>query len=226
MSGPREECGIVGVVGPESASEWAYLGLYALQHRGQESSGIVSTDGTRAFAHRAWAARRVRERCIGLPGTPRSYHPVLTTGSDPRQRPSHLVNTGTAFLAVATRQLSMPHAPASLERRSIVSDDGPEVIVHLIARSATFTGSCVLNTLDRLRGDYRSDHQAGRPLRGARSPRLTAARDSDGARPFSLDSCALDLLVRARREMGSGKSSRSDRGPIRGAEGSRRSRVL
>jgi len=45
MSGPREECGIVGVVGRPRAAEWAYLGLYALQHRGQEAAGIVASDG-------------------------------------------------------------------------------------------------------------------------------------------------------------------------------------
>jgi amidophosphoribosyltransferase len=41
----REECGVFGIYGNEEASRLAYLGLYALQHRGQESAGIVSSDG-------------------------------------------------------------------------------------------------------------------------------------------------------------------------------------
>ncbi len=46
---PREECGIYGIYGIEEASKYVYLGLYALQHRGQESCGIVSSDGERLY---------------------------------------------------------------------------------------------------------------------------------------------------------------------------------
>ncbi|MDH5657705.1 MAG: amidophosphoribosyltransferase, partial [Spirochaetia bacterium] len=42
---PREECGIYGIYGCEEAANFTYLGLYSLQHRGQESAGIVTTDG-------------------------------------------------------------------------------------------------------------------------------------------------------------------------------------
>src|SRR5207248_11759301 len=41
----HDECGVFGVFGHEEASKLTYLGLYALQHRGQESAGIVSSDG-------------------------------------------------------------------------------------------------------------------------------------------------------------------------------------
>ncbi len=43
---PHEECGVFGIYGHPEAANLAYLGLYALQHRGQESAGIVSSDGT------------------------------------------------------------------------------------------------------------------------------------------------------------------------------------
>ena len=49
----REECGVVGVFGHPEAGTLAYLGLYALQHRGQESAGIVSSDGNALISHRA-----------------------------------------------------------------------------------------------------------------------------------------------------------------------------
>ena len=49
----HDHCGVVGVYGHEEAAKLAYLGLYALQHRGQESAGIVSTDGRELHSHRA-----------------------------------------------------------------------------------------------------------------------------------------------------------------------------
>src|SRR5258707_12135049 len=49
----HDECGVFGVFGHEEASKLTYLGLYALQHRGQESAGIVSSDGAELHLHRA-----------------------------------------------------------------------------------------------------------------------------------------------------------------------------
>src|SRR3990172_1994544 len=50
--GPREECGVVGVYAPhEEAARIAFFGLFALQHRGQESAGIATTDGQRLYSH-------------------------------------------------------------------------------------------------------------------------------------------------------------------------------
>src|SRR2546429_270315 len=49
----HDECGVFGVFGHPEASNLAYLGLYALQHRGQESAGIVSSDGKELHVHRA-----------------------------------------------------------------------------------------------------------------------------------------------------------------------------
>ena len=48
----REECGVFGIHGAENAARLTYAGLYSLQHRGQESAGIVSTDGGEFRAHR------------------------------------------------------------------------------------------------------------------------------------------------------------------------------
>ena len=49
---PREECGVVGVVGVDRASELTYMGLYALQHRGQEAAGICAVSDGRARLHK------------------------------------------------------------------------------------------------------------------------------------------------------------------------------
>src|SRR5215470_1178447 len=58
----KEECGIFGVIGHPEAARLTYLGLYALQHRGQESAGIVSSDGERLHADRGMD--HVREGAI------------------------------------------------------------------------------------------------------------------------------------------------------------------
>ena len=49
---PKEKCGVFGVYGHPEAAKLAYFGLYALQHRGQESAGIVASDGTKVTAHK------------------------------------------------------------------------------------------------------------------------------------------------------------------------------
>src|SRR5262245_19784698 len=52
MSGLREACGVMGIWAPgEDVARMAYFGLYALQHRGQESAGIATTDGTDLRVH-------------------------------------------------------------------------------------------------------------------------------------------------------------------------------
>ena len=48
---PKEFCGVVGIYGSSEAAVWAYLCLYALQHRGQESAGIASSDGEKIHKH-------------------------------------------------------------------------------------------------------------------------------------------------------------------------------
>ena len=52
LSRPQEECGVFGIYNHTEASNLTYLGLYALQHRGQESCGIVSSDGTSLHSHK------------------------------------------------------------------------------------------------------------------------------------------------------------------------------
>jgi amidophosphoribosyltransferase len=48
----QEECAVVGIINVPEASNFCYLGLYALQHRGQEGAGIVTSDGTTMYAHK------------------------------------------------------------------------------------------------------------------------------------------------------------------------------
>ena len=71
----KEECGVFGIYGHAEASKLAYLGLYALQHRGQESAGIASADGERVRLVRqmGYVNEIFDEATLTtLPGTPRS----------------------------------------------------------------------------------------------------------------------------------------------------------
>lgn len=219
MSGPREECGIVGVIGPERAAEWAYLGLYALQHRGQESSGIVSSDGTRAYAHRAMGlVSDVFDEDViaGLPGLAAIGHNRYSTTGSPTLANAQpiLVNYRDGFLAVAHNGnlVNARTLRRRLERVGSIfqSTMDTEVVVHLIAAERDPSRDrAVLNALDRLQGAY--------SLLILTPDGLYAARDSHGFRPLSIgrrgdatviasESCALDLLgAEIEREIGPGE---------------------
>jgi amidophosphoribosyltransferase len=219
MSGPREECGIVAVIGPEKAAEWAYLGLYALQHRGQESAGIVSSDGARAYAHRAMGlvADAFDERALAsLPGSAAIGHNRYSTTGSPTLANAQpiLVNYRAGFLAVAHNGnlVNARTQRRRLERSGSIfqSTMDTEVVVHLIAAERDPSRDrAVLTALDRLRGAY--------SLLILTPDGLYAARDPHGFRPLALgrsgditvvasESCALDLLeVELERELGPGE---------------------
>src|SRR2546430_5611257 len=71
----HDECGVFGVFGHPEASNLAYLGIHALQHRGQESAGIASWDGVRIYLHKAMglvADIFDQHALAALPGSSRS----------------------------------------------------------------------------------------------------------------------------------------------------------
>src|ERR1039458_332834 len=81
----REECGVFGMYGHVEAANMTYLGLYALQHRGQESAGIASSDGTRLRLHKSmgYCADGSGEATIGaLAGTSAVGHVRYSTAGE------------------------------------------------------------------------------------------------------------------------------------------------
>ena len=81
----HEECGVFAIYGHEEAANLAYLGLYALQHRGQESAGIASSDGRQLICHKAMghvADIFTPERLAALPGYMAIGHTRYSTTGD------------------------------------------------------------------------------------------------------------------------------------------------
>jgi amidophosphoribosyltransferase len=204
----HEECGVVGVVDRPEAANLAYLGLYALQHRGQEGAGIASTDGESLISHRGLGLvadvfdedviRRLDGNCaIG-------HNRYSTTGQ------TLLRNTQPFVVEYAEGSLAVAHNgnfvnAASVRRRleeagSIFqSSVDTEVLVHLIAASKKTTLlDRAIDAMSQVEGAYSVLFQS--------TDQLIAARDPHGFRPLVLGSfegggyvvasetCALDLM--------------------------------
>ena len=144
----HEECGVVGVSGAPDAAEIAYLALYALQHRGQESSGIVSSDGGLFHHHRAMGlvsdvfSPEVLERLRGNLAI--GHNRYSTQGS------SNLRNAQPIWVTYHGGDLALGHNgqlvnAATLRRRMeeggsiFQTTSDSEVLVHLIAASRADT---------------------------------------------------------------------------------------
>jgi amidophosphoribosyltransferase len=199
-------CGIIGIFGHPEASKLAYLGLHALQHRGQESAGIVSSDGTELFAHRGMGLVPDvfdAPTLTSLPGSSAIGHVRYSTTGQ-----SHLRNAQPLAIEYAAGALAVAHngnlvnAGAlrhALEARGSIfqSTTDTEVITHLVARAAGSPEERVAAALRQVEGAFSLVFLTGR--------KLIAARDPRGIRPLSLgrvgdawllasEECAFDLI--------------------------------
>ncbi|MGH7363039.1 MAG: amidophosphoribosyltransferase [Candidatus Methylomirabilales bacterium] len=203
----REECGIFGVFPHPEAAKITYLGLHALQHRGQESAGIAASDGAAVHVEKAMglvADVFTEARLRRLPGSLAIGHVrYSTTGSSQlKNAQPYLVGTRHGAVAIAHNGnlLNAVALRAELEAQGAVfsSTSDTEVILHLIARSnAGSLMDAAVEALHQVRGAYSlvlmNEHQ----LLGIRDPRgfrpLSLARLKDGYLLAS-ESCAFDLL--------------------------------
>jgi len=195
----REECGVVAVYGHPEASTVAYLGLHALQHRGQESAGIVASDGERLRLHKQMGlvvdifSEDVLQK---LAGTQAIGHTRYSTTGD-----SALLNAQPILVDCNKGQMALAHngnLTNAAELRSRLERDGSifqttsdtEVIVHLIAHSREHTlPDAVADALRRIEGAF--------SLVITTRDRIFAVRDPYGFRPLSLGRIpAGDLLRR------------------------------
>ncbi|HXV37536.1 MAG TPA: class II glutamine amidotransferase, partial [Myxococcota bacterium] len=203
----HDECGVVGIQGHPEAAKIAYLGLYALQHRGQESAGIVSLDGGEHLVHRAMGlvADVFSEKTLSrLPGRMAIGHVRYSTagGSELRNAQPFCATTDGGPVAIAHNG-NLVNALAirrELESRGAIfsTTADSETIVQLLARSRERTQEeRLIDALSRVKGAFSLVLMTG--------DSLIAARDPYGFRPLCLgrldrawvvasETCALDLI--------------------------------
>ena len=184
----KEECAVFGVYGHPEASNLTYLGLYALQHRGQESAGIVSSDGKKHFSEigmgqvaEIFSEKKIRK----LTGSMAIGHNRYSTagGSDLKNAQPCIINHSKGHLALAHNGnlVNANLLRAKLEENGSIfnSTMDSEVVVHLIAKSKenNFSDS-VASALQKVKGAY--------SLVAMTEKELVAARDPRGFRPLSL----------------------------------------
>jgi len=204
---PREECGIFAVYGHEEAAKLTYFGLYALQHRGQESAGIVASDGRHVVEHKAMGLVPDlfgEEVLSKLKGNMALGHVrYSTTGS------SLLMNAQPLKIHHLGKTLAIAHNGNLVNARQIRShmeDEGSifqtttdsEVVLHLIARAMKKgLERAMLETMSQVKGAYSMVIMT--------EDSLLAFRDPHGFRPLCLgrlnsgyvltsETCALDLV--------------------------------
>ncbi|MBI5419820.1 MAG: amidophosphoribosyltransferase [Deltaproteobacteria bacterium] len=200
-------CGIFGIMGHPEAANLTYLGLYALQHRGQESAGIASSDGEVITFHKEMGlvADIFSEDVLSrLPGHMAIGHVrYSTTGSSELKNAQPFVvdfESGSIAVAHNGNLVNAHTLKQELEVGGSIfqSTMDTEVIVHLIARSRRERiEERIVDALTQVRGAY--------SLLFLTRDKLIAVRDPHGIRPLALgkikggyvvcsESCALDLI--------------------------------
>ena len=203
----REECGVFGIFGHPEAANLAYLGLFALQHRGQESAGIAVADGGKIRVSRAMGqvADAFDEAALAkLPGHIAIGHTRYSTAGE-----SKLENAQPFVFDCAHGQIAVAHNGNLVNAQELRDDlvwngsifqtsSDTEVILHLYARSrAASVEDALVESIAQIRGAY--------SLALLTKTRLIAARDPNGFRPLALgrlgdawivcsETCALDLI--------------------------------
>lgn len=203
----REECGVFGLYGNLEAAKLTYLGLYALQHRGQESAGIASADGVQIRVSKAmgYVNEAFDDDTIAkLPGPLAIGHVRYSTAGE-----SRLANAQPIVVDSAHGQLAVAHngnLVNALEVRDALVREGAifqtnsdtEVIVHLFARAkADGAENAIIEALSQVRGAF--------SLVMMTKDRLIGVRDPHGFRPLALgrlgdawvicsETCAMDLI--------------------------------
>ena len=206
----HDSCGVFGILAHSEAANITYLGLHALQHRGQESAGIVTSDGDHLYAHRAMGLVQdifSQEQIAKLPGRMAIGHVRYSTAGA-----SHIKNAQPIAVDYVRGSLAVCHngnltnaeeLRAELEARGSIfqSDTDTEVFVHLVAASKEVAvEDRIASALGRVKGAY--------SLLFMTEDAVIAVRDPMGIRPLCLgllpsdkeahvvasEPCAFDLI--------------------------------
>ena len=203
----KHSCGLFGIFGHRDAARLTYLGLYALQHRGEEAAGIVSYDGKtmHTYKGKGLVAEVFNEENLrGLPGRMAIGHTrYSTTGSSTVKNAQPLVVTyvkgslavahnGNLINAFALRQ--QLEAKGSIFQTTVDS----EIILHLLARAANGAfDQDLLESLRQLKGAFSLLFLTEKELIGARDPngfRPLCVGRLNRAYVLASETCALDLI--------------------------------
>ncbi|MBN1625427.1 MAG: amidophosphoribosyltransferase [Deltaproteobacteria bacterium] len=204
---PRDECGIFAVYNHEEAAKLAYFGLYALQHRGQESAGIFVSDRKRVVGHKAMGLVPDifnEEVLDSLKGDIALGHVrYSTTGS------SLLVNAQPFKVQYAGKCLAVAHNGNFVNARALrteLENEGSifqttmdtEIVMHLVAKEIkNGIEKAIINVMNKIKGAYSMVIMT--------EDAMIAVRDPNGFRPLCLgrlhsgyiiasETCALDLI--------------------------------
>ena len=203
----KDECGVFGIFGHPEAANMTYLGLYALQHRGQESAGIAASDGQKVRASRAmgYVADTFNSEALAqLPGRLAIGHVRYSTAGE-----SKLANAQPILIDCSHGQIAVCHngnlVNAGELRDELVqqgsifqSSSDTEIIVHLAARSKVLTPvDAIVDAVSQVRGAF--------SLVLMTPDLMIAVRDPHGFRPLAFgrlgdavvicsETCAMDLI--------------------------------
>jgi amidophosphoribosyltransferase len=203
----HDQCGVFGIFGHSEAAKMTYLGLYALQHRGQESAGIACTDGgpIRTVRQMGLVAEVFTPEVLAeLPGDVAIGHTRYSTSGDTTLKNAQPIeiecNRGHLALAHNGNLTNAVALQQKLENKGSIfqTTSDTEVIVHLIARSsARNLPAALADALNQVEGAY--------SLLLLTQSEIFAIRDPRGFRPLSLgklddawvvssETCAFDLI--------------------------------
>src|SRR5215813_5761688 len=210
----RDECGVVAIHSNPEAEKLAYLGLHALQHRGQESAGIATSDGMNLHSHKSMglvADIFTPEVLDQLRGTLAIGHSRYSTAGDSALLNAQPImvqsNKGQIALAHNGNLVNAPDIRGRLESQGSIfqTNSDTEVIVHLIALSREQTlPEAMADALRRVEGAFSlvmmsndrifavRDPRGFRPLAMGRIPAQTGGKQDTMV--FASETCAFDLI--------------------------------
>ncbi|MDA2930521.1 amidophosphoribosyltransferase [Acidobacteria bacterium AH-259-O06] len=203
----HDECGVFGIAAHQEAAQHTYLGLYALQHRGQESAGIVSSDGSRLYQEKGMGyvadvfddkklSKLVGDSAIG-------HVRYSTSGETSLDNAQPIVSEswrGAIALAHNGNLINSKQLRQKLEGEGAIfqSTSDTEVVLHLLARCSEEDLSRALReVLRQIRGAYSMLLQTPQQLYAIRDPfgvRPLCLGQLDNSYTLASETCAFDLI--------------------------------
>ena len=206
-SKPREECGVFGVYNHEKASHLTALGLHALQHRGQDSAGIVTSHKNKFFAHRGmgqvsdvFSNKEIISKLIGK--TSIGHNRYGTTGESALKNVQPLfseINLGGLAIAHNGNLTNTNQLKEKLIKNGAIfqSTSDTEVILHLISTSKGDLIERLVYALESIRGAFSLVLLTNDSIIGVRDPfgiRPLVIGKLNDSYIFSSESCGLDII--------------------------------